>query len=114
MRMHGMEIATAARYSIPVIFLVSNNGSYASVHNRVQIKSAKGKLGKLPLIDWCEFAKSIGADGCVVSKSSELDHAIERALNSSKPFVIDLRTHPEEPFSETITVPNGSWPDILK
>lgn len=107
-----MEIATAVRYSIPVIFLVSNNGSYYSVRKRVSTKADKEKFGQLPLIDWVGFAKSIGAEGYLVSDSSQMDHAIEKALASVKPFIIDLRTHPEEPFSDEITLPEGLWPNI--
>lgn len=113
MRMHGMEIATAARYSVPIIYLVSNNASYSSVQKRVQLTTAKEQLGKLPLIDWSEFAKSIGADGCIVSKPDQIDQAIEQALKSKCPFVIDLRTNPEETFCDNITIPEYVWPDIL-
>lgn len=113
MRMHGMEIATAVRYSVPIIYLVSNNASYSSIKKRVQLKSVKEQIGKLPLIDWSEFAKSIGADGCVVSKPNQIDKAIEKALKSKCPFIIDLRSHPEEPFSDNITIPEEVWPEIL-
>lgn len=114
MRMHAMEIATAARYSIPVIYLVSNNSAYQSPFQRASGQAVKDKIGSLPLINWADFARSIGAEGCVVDSPEKLEIALQNAMVSSKPYIIDLRTHPGEPFPETITLPGSAWPDIKR
>ena len=111
MRMLGNEIATAARYRLPVIILVSNNGTYYTTRKRARSETAKQKLGELPMIDWVEYARSLGADGHIVTHPSEFDNAVSLALKSEKPFVIDLRTHPQEPFSSDLTLPAGPWPE---
>ena len=45
MRMHGMEVATAARYRVPVLFVVSNNGALGNVY----LRARKDNAGARPL-----------------------------------------------------------------
>ena len=111
MRMHAMEIATAVRYCLPIIYVISNNAGYYSILKRAKTASIKEKLGKLPLINWAEFANSIGAKGAIVSRPSELEGVFREALVSEKPYIIDLRTHPEEPISKFVKIPRKAWPD---
>jgi len=111
MRMHAMEIATAARYSIPVIFIISNNASYHTIQKRMQTNNEKGILGKLPLVDWVGIATSLGVEGQIVTNLLAVEQTILYALSLNKPYVIDLRTHPEETFNSANTIPDGLWPD---
>lgn len=92
MLMHGMEIQTAARYKLPVIFLVINNSALGNVYLRAKKTSAEGaELTKLPTHDWVLFAKSLGADGERVEKPEQLPSVFKHALASKAPFVIDAR-----------------------
>ncbi len=112
MSMHGMEIATAARYSLPIIYIISNNGVYQSPYNRARTKKAAETIGKLPLVDWAAFGKTLGADGCIVSRPDELGPAVEAAIKTTIPYIIDLRTDPNEALPNHITMPEGVWPEI--
>jgi acetolactate synthase I/II/III large subunit len=111
MRMLGNEIATAARYRLPVIFLVSNNRTYCSIRKRAGSENVASKLGDIPAINWADYARSLGAEGYTVNHGSELTIAVSLAKKSEIPFVIDLRTHPGEPFPAGSTLPPGLWPD---
>ena len=92
MLMHGMEIQTAARHQLPVIFLVINNSALGNVYLRARKTSAEGaELTKLPTHDWVMFAKSLGADGMRVEQPQQLSEAFAKALASKTPFVVDAR-----------------------
>lgn len=106
MQMHGMEVQSAARFGLPVIYVVSNNQALGNVWLRMR------KLGPIPMMlnetvdhDWAGFARSLGAEGETVRKAEELVPALERALESQKTTVIDVKTDraaatPVEPYAE--------------
>ncbi len=96
MRMHAMEIATAARYELPIVFLVSDNESYAAVEQRARGAAAAAAVGALPRIDWAGLADSLGACGRRVLTLAQLDGALRRALRERRPSVIEVPTDPRE------------------
>lgn len=109
MRMHGMEIATAVRYRLPILYLVSNNCSYSVLKQRASARFGETDIGRLPLIDWSGFARSIGAEGCVVTDEKEMDPVFERAKMAKGPFIIDFRMQTAETLSCEITIPERAY-----
>lgn len=98
MRMHGIEIMTAAHYKIPIILVVSNNAALGKVYMRSKNTNETSKnLTLLPQGDWVGFAKSLGADGFKVEHPKDLQKAFEFALASKGPFVIDVMTKRDVP-----------------
>ena len=61
MRMHGIELATAARYRIPVLYLLFDNGAYGSVLARMD-GAQEADTALLPAVDWCAFASAFGVE----------------------------------------------------
>ncbi len=95
MRMHGIEIATAAKHKLPVIFIVSNNSALGNVYLRmVQANEGAAELTSLSTVDWVKFGQSLGADGVRVENPNDLESAFKKGLASSVPFVIDVITDP--------------------
>ena len=90
MRMHGMELATAARYQIPVLFIICNNAAYATISSNLQPKNYS--MVQLPTIDWVGFAAAIGINGIKVDRHSDLELAIKQAQTIHQPFVIEVIT----------------------
>ena len=93
MQMHGMEVQTAARYGLRVIFIVSNNGSLGNVWLRAH------QLGELP--DAADdrrrsrlggFARSLSCPGETVRTPDELGPALQRAAAASGPYLLDVKT----------------------
>jgi acetolactate synthase-1/2/3 large subunit len=93
MRMHGMEIATAARYRVPVLFVVSNNSALGNVYLRAR-KENKGaaEMTLLPEINWAEFGRVLGADGARVERPEDLFEALQIAAAADGPYVLDVVT----------------------
>ncbi|MCB1495019.1 MAG: thiamine pyrophosphate-binding protein [Bauldia sp.] len=106
MQMHGIEVQSAARFGLPVIYVVSNNQALGNVWLRMR------KLGAVPMEltetvdhDWAGFARSLGAEGATVREAGELVPALEKALASNRTVVIDVKTDraagtPVEPYAE--------------
>lgn len=89
--MHGMEIQTAARYNIPVIFIVFNN----KAHGNPQLRGRR--IGKfecnflaLPQHDWAKFGEALGAVGMAVTNPKDLQSTFKQALALNKTVVIDV------------------------
>lgn len=98
MRMHGIEIMTAAHYNIPIIVVVSNNSALGKVYMRAKnINKTARDITLLPEANWAEFAKSLGADGIQVKDPAKLNDAYQQALNAKGPFVIDVITNHDLP-----------------
>lgn len=92
MHMEGMEIATAARYKLPVVFVVINNSALGNVWLRAhQLGPVPDSLTKLPDIDWAGFSRSLGGNGITVKDPKDLSNAFEKALQQSGPTVIDVK-----------------------
>ncbi len=92
MLMHGMEIQTAGRYDIPVIFLVINNSALGNVWLRAR-KAGPGPaaLAELPTHDWAGFARSLGLKAATVTEPAALAPALQAALAANAPYLLDVR-----------------------
>ena len=96
--MHASVLGTAVEYNIPVVWVVWNNYSYASIRGL-----QRGYLGRRELVtdfrhpetgepynpDFAAMARSAGVEGVRVEKAAELAEALEHAIRSGKPFLID-------------------------
>jgi acetolactate synthase-1/2/3 large subunit len=94
--MNGQELATAAQYRLPIVFIVVNNGMYGTIRMR-QEREFPGRVHGTSLVnpDFADYARAFGAQGEVVSRTEEFAGAFERALEATRPALIELRVDPE-------------------
>jgi acetolactate synthase-1/2/3 large subunit len=93
MRMNGLEIATAARYKLPILFVVLNNSALGNVWLRAhRLGPVPDELTRLPDHEWASFAKALGCDGETVRQPAELAGAFDRGLSADGPFLLDVKT----------------------
>jgi acetolactate synthase I/II/III large subunit len=98
MQMHGMEIQTAARYGLPIIYLVLNNGALGNVWLRAhQYGPLPAEMTSIPDHDWAGFARALGAEGYTVSDPADLAKTFELALASGKTALIDVKADKDCP-----------------
>ncbi|MDQ0314789.1 thiamine pyrophosphate-dependent enzyme [Amorphus orientalis] len=85
------ELATAVQYGIAVTVLVFNNSAYGNVR-RDQEQHFDGRVLASPLQnpDFPKLAESFGARAARVTSPEELKPALERALASGLPTVIEI------------------------
>ena len=81
MRMHGMELVTAKRYNLAIIFILCDNESYASTPGNNELK-------KLPKIRWNEFAASLDIKSFYIDNKADFNQHLTRALNCVEPVLL--------------------------
>lgn len=90
-RMNMNEIATAARYNIPIIQVVINNHVLGMVRQWQTLFYEKRYSATVlnDSVDFVKLAEAMGAVGMRVTKKEELAPAFEKALSLGRPVVID-------------------------
>jgi len=97
---HIGELETAVRYNIPVITVVNNNRGlmqnkrgddrgYANVDG-----ADSSELWQFNDVDLAKVAESMGALGIRVDRPGDIQSALEQALASGRPTVVDVVTDP--------------------
>lgn len=98
MHMQGIEIATAARYKLPIVLVVINNGALGNVWLRARHEGPQAEqLTILPDIDWAGFSRALGGHGITVSQPDLLAEAYITALQNDGPTVIDVKADKRYP-----------------
>jgi acetolactate synthase-1/2/3 large subunit len=94
--MSGQELATAVQYELPIVVLVINNGMYGTIRMH-QERHYPGRVSGTDLVnpDFARYAEAFGGHGEVVERTEEFAPAFERAVESARPAVIELRVDPE-------------------
>lgn len=94
--MHGQELATAVQHDIRVIIIVVNNGMYGTIRMHQEREYPDRVIATdLNNPDFVALAKAYGAHGELVENTDGFAAAFNRAVDSGKPALIELRTSPE-------------------
>jgi acetolactate synthase-1/2/3 large subunit len=90
-RMNMNEVATAARYNIPVIQVVVNNHVLGMVRQWQTLFYGERYSNTVlnDAVDFVKLAEAMGAVGIRVTKKEEVAPAIEKAMSLGRPVVID-------------------------
>ncbi len=94
---HIGELETAARYNINAVILVNDNGAL-NQNKRGDDRAYQGQPGDpselygFMGLDLAKIAESMGCFGIRVDRPGDIQSAIEQALASGKPAVIDVKT----------------------
>jgi len=105
---HIAELETAVRNNIPVVTVVNNNHALAQDKRGDERAYANieggspGDLWQFTDVDLSKVAESMGAFGIRVEKPSEIQGAIEQAIASGRPAVVDVVT---DQFNSEAPVP---------
>jgi pyruvate dehydrogenase (quinone) len=91
------ELTTAVRLDLPVTIMILKNNSLAEVRFEQTGLGYKPFGTELGPVDFVAFARACGAVGFHVETRSELRPAIDAALTSRGPAVIEVVVDPEEP-----------------
>jgi benzoylformate decarboxylase len=84
---------TAARYKIPVVFLILKNGTYGALRWFAEVLKAEDAPGlDVPGIDFISLAKGYGVEGVSAATADDLKQALAAALGSQAPTLIEVPT----------------------
>ena len=123
-------VASAVEYGLPAVWLVWNNGGYISIRDQQRGYFGAGRelatsfrraaTGEPYSADYAAMARSMGAQGLRVEAPGDLGFALETALASGLPTVIDVpvAADPGQPSAATWELPplrhpepTFGWPD---
>ena len=90
-RMNMNEIATAARYNVPIIQVVINNHVLGMVRQWQTLFYDKRYSNTIlqDSVDFVKLAEAMGADAYRATTIEEFEEAFKKAQNAGKPVVID-------------------------
>ena len=89
--MSGLELATAVQYQLPVVIFVVNNRMYGTIRMH-QERHFPGRVVGTDLVNphFAAYAAAFGAHGEVVTRTEDLEAAVEGALGAGRPAVVEL------------------------
>jgi acetolactate synthase-1/2/3 large subunit len=88
------EISTAVKYQIPAVWIVLNDARYNMCHQGMKMLGLKGADATIPQANFVMIARGMGADGIRVESESDIQAALEKAIASPVPFVVDVIIDP--------------------
>ncbi|MBW4450873.1 MAG: ScyA-related TPP-binding enzyme [Spirirestis rafaelensis WJT71-NPBG6] len=90
------EVSTAVQYRIPAVWIVLNDARYNMCEQGMALQGFKGLESEFPIskTDFVMLARSMGADGIRVERESDVQAALEKAMTSPVPFVVDVVIDP--------------------
>ena len=90
-RMNMNEIATAARYQIPIIEIVFNNSVLGMVRQWQTLFYGKRYSNTVlnDSVDFVKLAQAMGAEAFRITKCEEVEEVLKKAIALNKPVVID-------------------------
>ncbi|NHJ22445.1 MAG: thiamine pyrophosphate-binding protein [Candidatus Lokiarchaeota archaeon] len=88
------DLETAVRLGLKnLIFVIANNSAWGMLKSGQKMYVSKHFIDvDLPDFDFAKCAEGFGCYGEVVTEPNEIKPALERAKNSGKPAVIDIKT----------------------
>jgi len=112
-RMNLNELGTAARYNIPVKIILLNNGVLGMVRQWQNVFYSK-RFSSTTLerdTDFAKIAEGFGVKGIRVDTNSQVEDALNEAIEWDGPVVIDFRVAPDEMASPM--VPPGASIEMM-
>lgn len=100
------ELVTAARERLRVIVIVFDDASLSLIEIKQQAKQFSPCGVALAPIDWPALARSMGVTAFAVNDDAELERAIDGALASAGPSLIDARIDGSN-YAETVRAIRG-------
>lgn len=94
--LNAMEIDTAVRHNMPFVCVINNDRAWGMIkHGQELSYGAERCVGsKLGLVHYEKMAEALGGHGELVESDEQLVPALERAVASGKPAVVNVLTDP--------------------
>ena len=91
---NGMEYDTAVRHGIPFVGIVGNNAGFTA-----RPTAGKGAGRELGFQRYDKVVEALGGYGELVTKREEIRAALDRALASNRPALVNVQIDPDTPAS---------------
>lgn len=89
---------SAARYNVPVIFIILKNETYGALRWFSKMLDAESAPGiDVPGLDFCALARGYGVEATHAETRQKFEEALAQALDASCPMLIEVPTTTIEP-----------------
>ena len=88
------DFLTALKYNLPVKVFVLNNKRLGMIMQEQKVEGYESWQTDLFDYSFADFAEHSGGMGIKVTEPSELEAAVDKALKSTKPTIVDIDTDP--------------------
>jgi len=88
------DFLTALKYQMPVKVFVLNNQSLGMIQQEQKVEGYESWQTELYNYNFADFAEHSGGTGIKVTEPSELEAAVDKALATKKPVIVDIDTDP--------------------
>ncbi len=88
------DFLTALKYHLPVKVFVINNKRLGMIMQEQKVEGYEGWQTELHDFSFADFATNADGLGIKIAEPAELEAAVERALKSDKPTIVDIDTDP--------------------
>jgi len=92
------ELEVAARYNIPIVVVVFNNGTYLLEKNHMKEYALSAEMNFLPGLNFANIAREFKCEGIRVERPDEIHGAIQKGLESGRPTLVDVALDAKEGF----------------
>jgi pyruvate oxidase len=94
------DFLTVLKYRMPIKVFILNNQSLGMIQQEQKVEGYKRWQTDLYNFSFAAFAENSGGTGIKVSEPSELEGAVDEALSSRKPVIVDIDTDPRRFLQE--------------
>jgi len=96
-QMNIQELGTIAQYNIPVKVAILNNRFLGMVRQWQELfYDRRYSFTELPPVDFVKIGQAYGIEGIRVESQDEVKSALQAAINTPGPFILDFRIEREE------------------
>ena len=88
------DFLTALKYKLPVKVFVMNNKQLGMIMQEQKVEGFESWQTDLYDFNFADFAEHSGGMGIKVTEPNEFEAAVDKALSSSKPAIVDIDTDP--------------------
>jgi pyruvate oxidase len=88
------DFLTVLKYQMPVKVFVLNNQSLGMIEQEQKVEGYQVWQTELYNYNFADFAEHSGGTGIKVTDPSELEAAVDKALSTKKPVIVDIDTDP--------------------
>ncbi len=103
MRMHGIELTTAVRYNIPIVFVLCDNKAYGTVYARHKHTKTE-KLTHLDDLNWQTYVSSFGMKTFHIVDKSSLFSTLQQASKLKQPSFVWIHVPIEDDIMQEATI----------
>jgi thiamine pyrophosphate-dependent acetolactate synthase large subunit-like protein len=90
------EVNTAVKLGAPAVWIVLNDSRYNMCEQGMAALGLQADAG-IPEVNFAMLARAMGAAGEVIESELDMDRALETAISSKRPYVLDIRIDPTCP-----------------